>query len=83
MREHLGAEASSRSSSSYEAIFSEKPMPANGCKHSYGGICAIVFRGKESGYVSRCLLCDEVGPARATTETARLAFLEEQRRNKK
>jgi hypothetical protein len=78
----LGAEPGSRSSS-YKVIFSEKPMPANDCRHRYAGISAIVFRGKESGYVARCLLCDEVGPERATTETAHLAFLEVQGHDKK
>jgi hypothetical protein len=68
---------------SYEAIFSEKPMPPNVCKHRYMDVSAIVFRGLESGYVARCLLCETVGPVGATTEIARLAFLEGQGRDKK
>ena len=58
-------------------------MPANDCRHRYAGISAIVFRGKESGYVARSLLCDEVGPVRGNTEAAHLAFLEGQGRGDK
>jgi hypothetical protein len=68
---------------SYETIFSEKTVPANGCERRYAGICAVVIGRIGSGYVSRCLLCGEVGPARSTAENARHAFLEGQGRDKR
>jgi hypothetical protein len=77
-----GKSAPRRSSS--EVIFSEQSMSANYCKHRYMNVSAIVvFRGLERGYMARCLLCDKIGPARSTTENARLAFLEGLGRDKK
>jgi hypothetical protein len=49
----------------------------NRCKHRLVGIVPIVAVRVKDGYVSRCLLCDVVGPLRENGESARLALLEE------
>ncbi len=63
--------------SSYEAVFSEKAMPPTRCRHRIVGICAVVLERVEGGsYVAQCLLCDAVGPAKESEETARRALRE-------